>query len=84
MVGCSIPFLKKHLESRFKKGMSWNNRNMWHIDHIIPISYFVKNFNFNDEKVQKKCFHYSNLQPLWKLENETKHAKVQKNLNLKI
>ena len=84
LVGCSIPDLKKHLENKFKKGMSWNNRNKWHIDHITPVSYFVKNYDFNDEKVQKKCFHFSNLQPLWKLENETKHAKIDKNFKIRI
>jgi Uri superfamily endonuclease len=84
LVGCSIPDLKKHLENKFKKGMSWKNRSKWHIDHITPVSYFVKNYDFNDEKVQKKCFHFSNLQPLWKLENEMKHDKVDKNLKIKI
>ena len=79
LVGCSIPDLKKHLENKFTKGMSWKNRSKWHIDHIIPVSYFVKNYDFNDEKIQKKCFHFSNLQPLWKLDNERKHAKLDTN-----
>jgi len=76
LVGCSIYDLKKYLEKKFKKGMTWENRKSWHIDHIIPISYFVENYNFENEYVQKICFHYSNLQPLWKIDNEIKHDKV--------
>ena len=41
----------------------------WHIDHIIPVDYYRKNFDFNDPEVQKKCFHFSNLQPLWQSDN---------------
>jgi len=66
-IGCSVECLKNHLESQFKKGMSWQNygRNGWVIDHIIPCSKF--DFSRNDHI--KMCFHYSNLQPLWALEN---------------
>ena len=73
LVGCSINFLKKYLEKRFKEGMSWRNYGFygWHIDHIKPVS----KFNLLDPKQQKKCFNYKNLQPLWAKENFLKSNK---------
>ena len=75
-VGCSFEKLRNHIEKQFKPGMSWENRAEWHIDHITPVSYFVKNFDFTDIKIQKKCFHYTNLQPLWACENLSKGTKI--------
>jgi len=76
LLGCSLQKLKQHLEKRFKKGMTWNNygRYGWHIDHIIPCC----NFNLNKPSEQKKCFHYTNLQPLWAEENLRKHKHLIK------
>lgn len=70
LLGCSREFLKAHLESQFKPGMSWENHNRsgWHIDHIKPCS----KFDFSDPAQQKECFHYTNLQPLWAKENISK------------
>ena len=65
LLGCSIPELKAHLESQFREGMTWDNHGKWHIDHIIPCS----SFNLLDPSEQYKCFHYTNLQPLWAHEN---------------
>ncbi len=67
LVGCSKEELIKHLESQFKDGMSWENwsLNGWHIDHIRPCS----SFDLSDPAQVKECFHYSNLQPLWAIEN---------------
>ncbi len=56
--------------------MSWNNYGEWHIDHIRPVDYFLKNHDFNDVKIQKKCFGYNNLQPLWSLDNLKKGSKI--------
>jgi hypothetical protein len=66
-LGCSIPKLKTHLESKFQEGMSWNNWGIkgWHIDHIIPLA----SFNLQDKKEFLKACHYTNLQPLWAEEN---------------
>ena len=73
LLGCSIQELKIYLESKFREGMSWGNYGKygWHIDHIIPCSMFdLTNF-----EQQKKCFHYSNLQPLWAVDNLKKYNK---------
>ena len=75
-VGCSFEDLKNHLEKQFQPGMSWENRVEWHIDHIVPVNYFIKNFDFTDINVQKKCFHYTNLRPLWKSDNLSKGSKI--------
>jgi len=71
LLGCSINFLRKHLESKFKPGMSWDNRNKWHIDHIRPCA----SFDLLKRGEQFKCFHYTNLQPLWIEDNLLKGDK---------
>lgn len=73
MIGCSIDFLKKHLESLFTHGMNWENRGFWgwHIDHIKPLSLF----DLSDGEQQKVAFHYTNLQPLWQKDNFSKKNK---------
>jgi len=71
LLGCSISFLKGFLEVKFKEGMTWQNHGEWHIDHIKPCA----SFNLLDEEEQQKCFHYTNLQPLWASENLSKGCK---------
>lgn len=62
LLGCSIIELKSYLESKFLPTMTWDNYGeYWHIDHVIPCS----SFNLLDEEEQKKCFNYTNLQPLF-------------------
>lgn len=71
LVGCSMEELKAHLEKQFKPGMTWENhtRKGWHIDHIKPCS----KFNLKCQKQQKLCFHYTNTQPLWAVDNRKKN-----------
>jgi hypothetical protein len=76
MLGCTIQHFKIHLETRFTEGMTWDNYGKWHIDHIKPCA----SFNFNDPKQQKECFHYSNLQPLWAIDNIRKSDKFNYHL----
>lgn len=71
LVGCSISYLKIHLENQFTTGMSWDNYGDWHIDHIRPCC----SFDLTDPEQQKQCFHYTNLQPLWWLDNIKKGGK---------
>jgi hypothetical protein len=70
----NIKFLKNYLEKKFKPKMSWKKRGLIHIDHIIPCAAF----DLSDPKQQIKCFHYTNLQPLWAHENLSKGAKILK------
>jgi len=71
LCGCSLEKLKQHLESQFTDGMSWDNKGEWHIDHVKPCAAF----DLTDVEEQKKCFHYTNLQPLWAVDNMRKGAK---------
>lgn len=73
LFGCSIIELRAHLESQFTDDMSWDNYggrrlDSWEIDHIRPCN----EFDLTDPDQQKQCFHYSNLQPLWKRDNLAK------------
>ena len=70
-IGCDKKFLRTYLESKFTNGMSWDNYGLWHIDHIKPISLF----NLSIEEEIYKSMHYSNLQPLWAIDNLRKNAK---------
>jgi hypothetical protein len=70
IVGCTPQFLKNYLESLFKDGMTWENKHLWHIDHIIPLSSVE-----TKEELYKLC-HYTNLQPLWSKENIKKGKKI--------
>ena len=75
LLGCSADDFKKYLESKFVQGMTWENYNLrgWHVDHIIPCA----RFNLMNEEELKRCFHFSNLQPMWAKENWSKGARYE-------
>jgi hypothetical protein len=73
VLGCSIANFRIYIESRFEPGMSWENHGkVWHLDHIIPCAIF----DLSKPEHQKACFHFSNLQPLFKSENCRKSDKL--------
>lgn len=68
-LGCSIEDFWIYLESKFEPGMSRENLGkVWHIDHIVPCALF----DLSNPEHQRRCFHFSNLQPLFALENQRK------------
>jgi len=69
LVGCSIEFLREHLQKQFKEGMTWDNYGKWEIDHIRPCS----SFDLSKAEEQVRCFNYTNLQPLWEEDNLKKY-----------
>ena len=57
-----------HIEKQFKPGMSWSNRESFHIDHIKPVSAFLREGVFNPIIINA----LDNLQPLYPHENRKK------------
>ena len=72
LLGCSFSHFTERLESQFSQGMNWSNYGDWHIDHIRPCA----SFDLTDEAQQRECFHYTNLQPLWAVDNLMKSDKI--------
>lgn len=70
-LGCSLEEFKAHIESLWSEGMSWDNHGKWHIDHKIPLNWFIKN---SDNPWEAN--HYSNLQPLWAEDNLRKGSSI--------
>jgi hypothetical protein len=72
-LGCSIPELKQYLESKFQPGMTWDNYGQWHIDHINPLA----KFDLTDREQFLQACHFTNLQPLWAVDNLAKRDKIR-------
>ena len=68
LLGCTIEEMRTFLEAEFEEGMTWENHGEWHVDHIRPCA----SFNLEYPEEQKKCFHWTNLQPLWAADNLAK------------
>lgn len=71
LVGCSVARLREYLAGQFCDGMSWENYGLWHVDHVKPCA----QFDLSDPAQQRECFHYTNLQPLWAVDNVRKGSR---------
>ena len=69
LLGCTAEHARFHIESQFTEGMTWDNI---HIDHIQPCA----SFDLEDPNEQRKCFHYTNLQPLLAEDNLRKSDQI--------
>jgi len=70
-LGCTTDQLVLYLELQFQEGMTWDNYGEWHIDHIKPLA----SFNLSDIDEFKQACHYTNLQPLWAVDNFKKGSR---------
>ena len=72
LTGCTFEECNQWIERQFVDGMSWDNRDKWHIDHMMPLD----SFNVLDPEQQRIACHYTNLQPLWGPENLSQGSKI--------
>ena len=70
LLGICADECRKYIEALFTEGMSWDSNI--HIDHIVPCA----SFDLSDPEQQRACFHYTNLQPLWGVENLKKSDRI--------
>lgn len=73
-LGCSLEHLKLHLELFWDAGMSWSNygkKDGWVVDHIIPLG----SFDLTNRRQFLVASHFTNLQPLWYVDNQIKVKK---------
>lgn len=65
---------RKYIEIYWQEGMTWDNygnkENQWSIDHTIPIS------SAKTEEEVYKLNHYTNLKPMWHLDNIIKNSNI--------
>lgn len=73
-LGCSKEKFLIHIASQFTNGMTWDNRTEWELDHIFPL----KAFDLKRPDHQAVAFHYLNIQPLWRVMNNSKSSLIPK------
>ena len=69
ILGCDWEYFVYHIEKQFKKGMNWDNRDQWHLDHIVPLS----TAQTEDEVIALN--HCTNIRPEWAKDNLSKGGK---------
>lgn len=75
LLECTKNQLTSWIKYQFSKDMTWDNYGVyWHIDHVVPISFF----DMIKPEEQKLCHHWTNLRPLCKNENYRKSNKIVK------
>lgn len=69
LLGCSLEHFEEWLQFQFTGNLTLENYgSYWHMDHVIPCAKFDLSL---DEEI-KKCFHWSNVQPLEAKRNVSK------------
>lgn len=80
-LGCELKDLINYLESQFDSNMNWDNYgSYWHVDHIIPLA----SFDLTSLESQLEAFNYKNLQPLERIENIKKGARLDYKKNTSV
>jgi len=73
LVGYTAEELREHIERQFLKGMSWEEADKFHIDHIVPLATF--NFDSAEHPEFRAAWALTNLRPLWATANISKGAR---------
>lgn len=74
ILGFTLTDLVAHIESLFVDDMSWENMDLWEIDHILPRS--AHTYTSDTDQDFKDCWRLQNLQPLWKVDNRRKRDRI--------
>lgn len=70
ILGCDWDFFKTHIERQFVRGMTWENRSAWHLDHVIPMA------TAQTEQDILALNHFTNLRPMWAKDNLVKGRQI--------
>lgn len=71
-LGYTTAAFKEHIERQFTKGMSWDNRSEWHVDHITPLA----SFDLSCQMERRAANALSNLRPIWAADNMEKGSSI--------
>lgn len=73
IVGCSIDFFIKWIETQFDDSMTWENQgSYWDFDHVTPCA----SFDLTNHLDVLRCYNWCNLRPCEKKENIVKKDKI--------
>lgn len=73
LLGVSTPdALWTVLEHRLLPGMTEDSYGAWHCDHVQPVAAF----DLTQPCQRQRCFHVSNLQPMWAADNLGKSSRM--------
>ncbi len=62
----------EYAADKFTEGMTWDNHGDRHLDHILPLAYA----DLTDREQFLQAAHYTNMQPLWAVDNLAKGCKI--------
>ena len=74
-LGCDSNFFREHIENQWVVGMNWNNygigEGQWSLDHKLPLTLY-----YTQPEPLPDLIHYTNMQPMWHVENVKKGSKI--------
>jgi hypothetical protein len=71
-LGCTFAEARRHIERQFRPGMTWVNHGQWEVHHIIPLA----EWDLSDSQQLIRATHFTNLKPLWRIENRSIGARM--------
>ena len=78
LLGCNNQEYIDYLTKLFLPSMTLENYGtVWEVDHMMPCS----SFNLADEEERKKCFHFTNTQPMFIIDNKQKSNRIVYNMH---